>query len=85
MLARIKQLFWKNSWTIREQIIDDPVSELVFRFRKAPDGSMRFGIYGNLPFGNREFIFDRTGKEAGAGTQVAGTCPNPAKPHIVRT
>jgi hypothetical protein len=60
--------------TIREQIIEDPVSGLTFQFEVMPDGSSRFRIYGDLPFGNREFIFDENGQEAGAGTALVGLC-----------
>ena len=61
-------------WSIREQIIEDPVSGLTFQFEVAPDGEPRLRLYGNLPHGNREFQFDLEGKEAGAGTHLAGLC-----------
>jgi hypothetical protein len=61
-------------WTIREQIINDPVSGLSFQFEVMPDGEMRFRVFGKLSHGNREFIFDERGNEAGAGTAVAGLC-----------
>jgi hypothetical protein len=63
-----------NLWTIREQIIEDPATGLAFQFEVMPDGSHRFRIFGDLPFGNREFIFDDTGVEAGAGTYTSGMC-----------
>lgn len=59
---------------IREQIIDDPVSELSFQFEAMPDGTARLRVFGNLPFGNREFVFDQDGQEAGAGTALTGSC-----------
>jgi hypothetical protein len=61
---------------IREQIIEDPVSGLTLQFVLAPDSTapVRLIISGDLPFGNREILFDRNGVEAGAGTAVAGSC-----------
>ncbi len=63
-----------NICSIREQIIDDPVSELTFQFEAMTDGTSRLRIYGDLPFGNREFIFDGEGNEAGAGTALVSQC-----------
>lgn len=61
---------------IREQIIEDPVSGLTFQFEMKPgsDAPVRLRIFGNLPFGNREILFDEDGKEAGAGTALVGSC-----------
>jgi hypothetical protein len=57
--------------TIKEQIVEDLASGLVLQFECQNDGRTRLVIAGRaLPFGNREFIFDREGKEAGAGTLV---------------
>lgn len=64
---------------IREQIIEDPVTGLTFQIAHVPnsDAPYRLRIYGNLPHGNREFLFDANGAEAGAGTALAGSCrPN---------
>lgn len=64
---------------IREQIIDDPVSGLSIQFVSKPgsDAPVRVILYGNLPHGNREFLFNEDGVEAGAGTALNGTCrPN---------
>lgn len=63
-----------QDWTIREQIVEDPASGLTFQFEVDPTGKRRFRIFGNLPFGNREIIFDQNGKEAGAGTAMTGLC-----------
>lgn len=62
--------------TIREQIIEDPVSGLTLQFVLAPDSTapVRLVISGDFPYGNREILFDRNGIEAGAGTSVAGSC-----------
>lgn len=61
---------------IREQIIEDPVSGLTFQFVSKPgsDAPVRLLIYGNLPYGNREILFDRKGAEAGAGTALTSSC-----------
>ena len=55
---------------IAEQIIEDPVSELTFHFEQASDGTGRLRITGNLPYGNRDLIFDADGHEAGAGVSL---------------
>ncbi len=61
-------------WQIREQIIEDPVSGLMVKFEMGEDGMARLSIYGDLPYGNRQFIFDHTGREAGAGTARDSVC-----------
>lgn len=61
-------------WSVREQIIEDPASGLTFQFEVMPDGSPRLRVFGDLPFGNREFVFNADGEEAGAGTAVGGLC-----------
>ena len=63
--------------TIREQIIEDPVSELTFQFIRTPSGEAIIRIFGNLPLGtNRELIFDQDGQLAGAGTSLVDSCPS---------
>ncbi len=61
---------------ILEQIIEDPVSGLTFQFLLMPDSDapVRLRVFGALPHGNREFLFDHNGQEAGAGTAFSGTC-----------
>ena len=61
---------------IKEQIIEDLVTGLTFQFAyvEGSDAPFRLQIFGDLPFGNREIIFDKTGKEAGSGTALAGFC-----------
>jgi hypothetical protein len=65
--------------TVREQIIEDPVSGLTFQFVSVPnsDAPVRLRIFGDLPHGNREILFDKNGDEAGAGTSFSGSC-NPS-------
>lgn len=54
---------------IKEQVINDLVTELTLIFRVTPSGEARLHILGdNLPFGNRDFQFDKAGKFAGTGT-----------------
>lgn len=60
--------------SIREQIIEDPVSGLTLKFEYRDNGTSKLTIYGDLPFGNREFIFDEHGEEAAAGTATTGSC-----------
>lgn len=59
-------------WTVKEQIIDDPVSGLSIQFEVSPNGEPRLRLFGiSLPFGNREIQFDVEGKEAGSGTATS--------------
>jgi hypothetical protein len=59
---------------IKEQIINDLVTGLTLIFRVTPSGEARLHLSGDvLPFGNRDFQFDKYGNEAGAGV---GLCPN---------
>ena len=61
---------------IKEQIIEDKVSGLTLQFLHKPgtDAPYRLYIVGNLPYGNREILFNADGEEAGAGTAVAEAC-----------
>ncbi|MCH8822232.1 MAG: hypothetical protein IH984_01875 [Planctomycetes bacterium] len=66
-----------REWTIREQIINDPVSGLTIQFEKVPNDNespFRLRIFGNLPHGNRELLFGNMGERTGAGVAVAGSC-----------
>jgi len=56
---------------IKEQIIDDLVSGLTLVFRITPSGEARLHLLGdNLPLGNRDFQFDRSGELAGTGVSL---------------
>ena len=58
--------------SIREQIIEDLASGLTLLFENN-NGRSRMVIAGkNLPYGNREILFDEEGREVGAGTLVGG-------------
>ena len=61
---------------IREQIVDDPVSGLTFQFLLVQGSSapFRIRVFGALPSGNREILFDSKGAQAGAGTSLTGSC-----------
>jgi len=66
-----------KSLVIKEQIVEDSASGLKFKFEVSPatDAPYRVIIYGDaLPFGNREILFDRDGREAGAGTYTGSPC-----------
>lgn len=53
---------------IKEQIVEDLASGLILQF-ECENGHTRLVIAGrSLPFGNREIIFDKEGREAAAGT-----------------
>ena len=54
--------------SIREQIVEDLATGLILQF-ECQEGRTRLVIAGeSLPFGNREIIFDKDGREAAAGT-----------------
>ena len=60
---------------IKEQIINDLVTELTLIFRVAQGGEARLQLLGdNLPFGNRDFQFNKDGKLVGTGTGVRNCC-----------
>jgi hypothetical protein len=59
---------------ILEQIIEDPASGLTFQFERMPDGRTRLCVFGDLPLGNREFIFDEQGALGATGTALVDQC-----------
>ena len=65
-----------EQWVIKEQIVEDLPTGLTFQFSVVddPDGPFRLKIFGNLPFGNREIIFDAEGKKVGGGIAMSGIC-----------
>jgi len=64
-----------KSWRVKEQIVEDPSSDLTFQFEVMPDGSPRLRVFGDsLPFGNREIIFNSNGNYDGGGTYTAAAC-----------
>lgn len=62
--------------SIREQIVEDVASGLTFQFVHKPgsDAPFRLVVAGDLPFGNREILFNPDGEMAGAGTVLNGSC-----------
>jgi hypothetical protein len=66
--------FEAKTWSVEEQIIEDSVSGLTFQFEVVPESTARFRlrIFGDLPLGNREILFDKDGKVAGMGSAVRG-------------
>ena len=60
---------------IKEQYINDLVTGLTLIFRATPNGDARLQIVGdNLPFGNRDFAFNKDGILEGTGTGTRGAC-----------
>ena len=65
-----------RDWTIKEQIIRDPVSGLTLQFDVGSDGSPRLRIFGvSLPHGNREIGFAHDGQREWSSIAVSA-CPN---------
>ena len=65
-----------RTWTIREQIVRDPVSGLTLQFDVCADGSMRLRIFGDtLPHGNREIGFGPDGNREWSAVGVGGRAP----------
>lgn len=63
-----------KDWTIKQQIVEDVATGITLQFEVAPNGTKRLRLFGDLPFGNREIIFDQEGNEAGSGTLLTGLC-----------
>lgn len=65
-----------QNWIVKEQIVEDRATGLTFQFEVVPDSTARYRlrIFGDLPYGNREIVFDVEGKEAGSGTALTGFC-----------
>jgi len=64
-----------RNWIIKEQIIEDETSGLTIQFAVGEHNDLPIlRIAGDLPLGNREFIFNLEGEKAGAGTATTGIC-----------
>lgn len=64
-------------WTVREQVIEDPVTELSIQFEVMPDETPRLRLFGkHLAFGNRELVFSKDGVFDGGGTYTSSCCPS---------
>lgn len=59
------------SWTVLPQVIDDPASGLTLQFSVSAHGELTLTVIGELPPGNREFIFAQDGSLAGTGLAPA--------------
>ena len=64
------------SWTVLPQVIDDPATGLTLQFRVSANGELTLTVIGDLPLGNREFIFASDGSLAGTGFAPAPTAPS---------
>jgi hypothetical protein len=70
-----------SEWRIKQQLIDDDVSGLTFRFEVLPSGEQVLRIYGaTLPHGNRLIRFSSSGELVQLATSVLGT-ERPNWPH----
>ena len=58
------------SCKIKEQIVEDAASGLILQFECGKKSTRLVIASGQLPFGNRQIIFDEEGKQVGAGTLV---------------
>jgi hypothetical protein len=72
-----------ESIVLREQIIEDEVTNLTLMIERTPSGEGRIRILGDLPFGNRDFAFDSEGRLVGTGTGVHN-CRRPSWVRAVR-
>lgn len=63
---------------MKKQIINDDATGLMPIFRVTPSGETRLHLLDDiLPFGNRDFQFDKAGKLAGTGTGLCECRLNP--------
>ncbi len=56
-----------QAWAVLPQVIEDPATGLTLQFAISPSGELILTVCGDLPLGNREFIFARDGSLAGTG------------------
>lgn len=63
----------KTYAVVGEQVISDPVANLTLQFTVSRTGHLRMRLWGDqIPFGARDFRFDKTGVLTGTGTPVSG-------------
>lgn len=73
-MRKVNNLLQAKTLKIKEQIINDLVTDLMLIFEVTPDGEGRLHLIGdNLLFGNRDFQFDYNGGLVGTGTGL-GSC-----------
>jgi hypothetical protein len=56
-----------QAWTVLPQIVVDPATGMTLNFSVSPSGELILTVMGDMPLGNREFIFGRDGNLAGTG------------------
>lgn len=60
--------------TIKEQIIEDPVTGLIIQFEVMPSGDTHLRLFGDsIEHGNRLLVFEG-GELSGSGTHLTGIC-----------
>ncbi len=69
--------------TVKEQIIEDPVTGLTLQFCVDDKGYTKLVMLGDLPMGNREHIFYPDGRLMGSGTHIT-QCPTPSWISLVK-
>jgi hypothetical protein len=62
-----------QAWTVLPQVIEDPATGLILQFAVSRSGELTLTVSGDLPLGNREFIFASDGSLAGTGLAPAST------------
>ena len=60
-----------RTWSILEQTVEDKICNLIIKFYILPSGEFKMTIFGDMPFGNRDFVFDKSGNLSGTGTSVS--------------
>lgn len=60
-----------QAWTVLPQVIEDPATGLILQFAVSRSGELTLTVSGDLPLGNREFIFASDGSLAGTGLAPA--------------
>jgi hypothetical protein len=72
----------RDRLTLQPQIIDDQAVSGLTLVVEGTSYDCRIRILGDLPFGNRDFAFDRAGELVGTGTHLLD-CPRPTFLRVV--
>lgn len=70
-----------KNWIIKEQIIEDAVTGLVFKFEVHDNGGVSMYVYGNLELGNRRDFAFKDGELVGTGSLLVDDCPTFIREH----